>query len=70
MTVRFRDAEIADHPLLAESRSALLGARVGDEVEGPRCWIVTLAYAYGQRRIQVWHENPRGCAWPDILHEF
>lgn len=66
--MRFRDATASDHPLI-EDRHVLLGARISDGPTDPRCWIVVLAYAYGQRRIQVWHELPRGCEWPDILHE-
>ena len=62
--MEFRDATLEDHPLVAEPHHV---SKVSTNEEGPRYWIVVIPMAYGQFRIQMWHEFQRGMQWPDIF---
>jgi len=74
--MKFRKATPDDHPLMREE-SDVLGVKipavsegfVSDSAEGPRYWVVSCPYAYGQFRLQVWWERHRGMQYPDILHQ-
>jgi len=74
--MNFRPATPDDHPLMRDLVQAggpaipsITDALVSDGEEGPRWWVVVRPYAYGQRRLQVWHERVRGEPYPEILHE-
>lgn len=63
--MKFRAATQEDHELFEPHLEGV----VSDNEEGPRYWIIKRPYAFGQRRLQIWHERRRGEAFPAIFSE-
>ena len=75
--MKFRQATREDH-ILMQNKLEFLGsdpiysiteAWVTTNEEDARYWIIRRPYAFGQTRLQLWHERQRGEPFPEIFSE-